>query len=435
MSLQFSLIGGKGKNSTLSEAHVHPFKTATGLHHGLVVLTQRFVETEPITKFFTNPTNGIAMNKTITFGGARLRATILHAGVNSGSAITGTTDVTPQEDKLVDVSGGFDAVIGPGAVVHNTTAEPDEFAIVTNVDSDTLLSLDSDIMDGGSEDYVINDIWPGTAVQGTWNFADGGNFTITNALNNDEATFTVDSSHIWNASHFVSFTGKVDLDTYDPSTNKIVLEFGLDGVLVGNSVDIDDFIDTGNFDEQSFVIPIASFGLTAQNFNSMRLVITRSSGTKPDVEFDDFQWENTGTPLIYTLNIDREDRFHISELVFAYADVLAGTVTDGTMPGLAFNKILDLAALTNGFVITRLKEGKTIFSATIRTLGGHISAGAIPSNPWSDGTNTFITLRVVFPDPLILTGDPNDGLTIQINDSMSDLLQFTVAGRGSIESG
>ena len=104
------------------------------------------------------------------------------------------------------------------------------------------------------------------------------------------------------------------------------------------------------------------------------------------------------------------------------------------MPNLSYDKILDLASLTNGFVITRKKKGKTLFSATIKNLGAHISAGAKADEPWSDGTNTFVILRAIFDEPLILTGDVDDTLSIQINDDMSGLLQFTVAARGSLET-
>ncbi len=92
MGQKTQIVGNTGKGVE-REVHVHPFKTATGNHMGLVNLTHPFIETEPSTKFFTNPTNGIAMNQAVTFGGTRLNATVLHAGVDSGSAIAGTTDV------------------------------------------------------------------------------------------------------------------------------------------------------------------------------------------------------------------------------------------------------------------------------------------------------------------------------------------------------
>ncbi len=439
--LGVQIEGTKGKDSSITRAHVHPFKTAGGhTHHGLVVLAHPFLETEPTTKFFQNPTKGIAMNQAVTFGGTRLNATVLHAGVNSGSAIAGTTDVaSPSAFELDDVAGGFDAAVGPGALVHNTALNT--YARVLTVNSDTNLTLDTDIMQAGNETFVINDIWPGTAVQGTWNFADGGKITITSANNDDEATFTVDAAHIWEAEHFVSFTGKVDLDTYNPSNNNIRLEFGLDGVLVGNSINLDDFIDTGDFGAQQFSIPIGDLVVATQLMNGIRITVVRSGGAKPAFTLDDVRLEVTGTPLVFEVPVDVGDRFHISELVFTYADALvsektglSGDTEAFTNDFLTFDAILGVSALTNGFVITRSKGGEILFSATIRTLGAHIAAGATIGELFTDDANTFLTLRVLFSDPLVLTGDVDDKLTVTINDKMDGLLRFTAAARGSLET-
>jgi len=40
----------------------------------------------------------------------------------------------------------------------------------------------------------------------------------------------------------------------------------------------------------------------------------------------------------------------------------------------------------------------------------------------------------VFDVPLIITGEPDDLLTITVNDDMSGLLQFRVSARGSLEN-
>lgn len=421
---------GMDEDGVIMDSQVRRFGLANSQHIGAVVNTHPLLETEPSTNFFVNETFGVAMNQVIAFGGVGLRATVIHAGVNSGSADSGTTTAT-SPFRLRDSTQDFNSTVGPGALVHNTT--DDTYALVTTVNGDTLLLLDTDIMTSG-EDYVINNIWPGTAVQGTWNFEDSGKFTITNGSNNDEATFTVDSAHIWNMTHFVSFTGKVDLDTYDGSSNTITLEFGLDGALVGNTVNIDDFINTGDFSEQSFVIPKANFGLIDNNFNSMRITIGRTSGTKTDIKFDDFKWENTGTPIIYNLNITQDTRLHIEELVLTFTDELSIGLTDGTVPGLAHNQILGLSQLTNGFVVTRTKGGDVLFSATIRSIGAAMSAGAVADIPLSDGTNTIFVLRIKFLRNFILTGDPDDSLTIQINDDMSGLTQFTIAAVGGLET-
>lgn len=354
MTIGVEITGFDGDK--IRSGQIHSFETKSGNHNGLLVLTQPFIETEPSTKFFSNPTFGIAMNQAIVFGG------------------------TPEL-----------------------------------------------IFDGGSGGTE----WTGSIIAGAWNFADAGKVTITTANNNDAAIF--DDAGTIDMSVYTAITGKVDLDVYSPLDNKIVIQFGLAGTLLGNPVNIDDYIDTGIFTEQSFAIPKADLGIGPLTVDELTITITRTSGLRPTIKFDDFQIEETGNPAVFSLNIDIEDRFHITELTFAYADVLTGILADATMPALSFNKILDLAALPIGFTINRSKKGKTLFSANIRTLGGHISAGAIPDIPWSDGTNTFLILRVKFILPLILTGAPDDTLTIQINDPMDGLLQFTASARGSLE--
>lgn len=427
MSTPVKIIDGSGSEL---ETYVHAFETGHGTHHGLVVLAQEFLEFDPGILPFLNPTNGTAMNKAVTFGGAKLRATVLHAGVNSGSAESGTTDGATTPDKLIQSGQNFETTLGPGALVHNTSDTT--YAIVTAVDSDTQLSLDTDIMATG-ENYVINDIWPGTVVAGTWNFADSGKFTITNANNNDEATFTVDAAHIWNATHFVSLTGKVDLDTYDSDVNSMSLEFGLDGVLVGNSVNLDDFIDTGIFTEQNFVISKDSFGLSTQNFNSMRIVISRSGGARPDVKFDDFQWENTGTPIVYKASAAKGTRFHVDEIRIRIQDAISSVLTDGSMPNIDPDAILGVSALTNGISFSRTQKNEVAFAVTLKTLSDFFAAGSDIDNVTGNATNTGLTMLVRFPKPIILDGNAGDNLTFTINDDMSNLTKFTASARGALE--
>jgi len=424
------ITGTQGKGSKEEFMHVHPFTTASGNHVGALTLSERFLKFQPEFHPFLNDTFGTAMNQAVTFGGAKLRATVIHAGVNSGSADTGQDDAG-DTDKLTETGQNFEATVGPGALVHNTSLGT--FALVTAVDSDTVCSLDTNIMSSGNN-YVINDIWVGTAVVGTWNFADGGEISITSANNNDEATFTVDSSHIWNMVHFVSFTGKVDLATYNGVNNRIVLEFGLDGVLVGNSIDLDDFIDTGDFGAQTFVIPKAEFGLTTQNFNSMRITILRTAGTKPTLTFDNLQWENTGTPIVYKATTPLGTRFHITELRIRIEDAISAVLTDGSMPNIDPNAILGVASLTNGITFTSVKKGKTIFAVSIKDLGDFLATGSNLINVTGDATNTGLTLVINFPEPIILEGGESENfLSFTINDTMANLTRFTAAARGALE--
>lgn len=430
MAQKTTLVGKQGTGSKLLEQHVHDFDTSRGKHVGAVVLNERFLNFRPEFHPFLNDTFGSAMNQIITFGGAKLRATIIHAGVNSGSAASGTTDGSTTAFRLLDSGATFEASIGPGSLVHNTTDTT--FSRVSSVTSDTELVLVSDIM-ATAENYVINDIWPGTAVAGTWNFADGGEISITSANNNDEATFTVDTAHIWNMADFVSFTGKVDLDIYNSTNNSIILEFGLDGTIVGNSINLNNVIDTGDFAAQTFVIPKEGFGLTTQNFNSMRITITRLGGTKPTIKFDDLQWENTGTPITYKATTPLGTRFHITEIRIRIEDAISSVLTDGSMPNIDPNAILGVASLSNGIVFASVSDGKLIFSVTLQDLGDFLATGSNMINVSGNATNTGLTLVIIFPEPIILEGSPDSFLSFTITDDMSNLTRFTAAARGALE--
>jgi len=427
MSVDAKIIGGKGKNSTLSEVHVHPFVLAgNAVHHGLVVLTEPFVALEPSTKFFLNDTFGAAMNQNIAFGTV---AITIHDGGTSANGDSGTAD-TNTTNHIIQAGQNFAStvVVGSYATATNT-------GHVTVV-ADTDLTCSADICPLGNEAFTIDPVWTGSAVQGTWNFADSAKITLTSASNNDAATFDSATTARYDWENFTAFTGKVDLDTFSDANHTIVMQFELNGTLVGNSVNLNDFIDTSDFTEQSFAITKVNFGLANGSLvNSLRVTLLRTGGAKPTFKLDDLQLEASGDPAVFSLNVDRGDRFHIEELVFAYADdVDSQDNADASMPNLAYDAILGVSALTIGFTITRSKGGKTLTSATIKTLGAHISAGAKADEPWSDGTNTFVVLRAIFKAPLILSGDADDTLTITINDPMNGLIQFTAAARGGLES-
>lgn len=431
--IDIKLTDGEGKGL---KAHVH--KMGEGLkdlprHSALLTLSERALQFIPEFHPFLNDTFGNQMNQVVTFGGAQLRATIVHAGVNSGNAQSGTTDVaSPAAFELDDTGQSFEAVVGPGSLVHNTATGL--FARVVTVNSDTKLTLDTDIMQPGNEAYHINDIWPGTAVQGTWNFADGGEISITTADNNDEATFTVDASHIWDADDFVSFTGKIDLDVYNSTNNTIILEFGLDGAIVGNSINLNDFIDTGDFTAQTFVIPKVAFGLAAQNFNSMRIIVTRTGGAKPTIKFDNLQWENTGAPIVFKSTTPKGTRFHASEIVLRLEDVFDSTLANATMPDIPIDALLGVSSLANGILISIVDKGIIRFVATLKNHGDFMGVGAELEGVSGDATNTGLTYRIVFPTPFILEeGSDGSFISITINDTLSGLTRFTAVARGALE--
>lgn len=67
---------------------------------------------------------------------------------------SGTTDATPETNKLVDTGQNFTSTVSIGDWVRNTDTE--EYAYVVSVDSDTELTLTKDIMSSGSEGFQIS---------------------------------------------------------------------------------------------------------------------------------------------------------------------------------------------------------------------------------------------------------------------------------------
>lgn len=275
--------------------------------------------------------------------------------------------------------------------------------------------------------------WTGSAVAGTWNFADSGKVTITSANNNDQADFAEENTLTIDMSGFTALTGKVDLDTYNSVNNSMNVQFNLSGTLVGNSVDLNEYIDTGDFAEQNFVIPKVDLGLTSQSLDGMTLTMARSGGTKPTVKFDDIQFEASGNPAVFKVITPVGTRFHITELRIRIEDAISAVLTDGSMPNIDPSAILGVSSLTNGIVFSRVQTGKTLFSVSIKNLGDFFATGSNAINVTGDATNTGLTLLVEFPEPIVLEGKVDDFLSFTINDNLSGLTRFTAAARGAVE--
>ena len=229
--------------------------------------------------------------------------------------------------------------------------------------------------------------WTGSAIAGTWNFADGGKVTITSANNNDAASFAEEGATTIDMAGFTTLTGKVDLDIYNSNNNDIVIQFDNAGVLVGSSVNLNDFIETGDFDEQTFVIPKVNFDLTTQLLDGMTLTINRSGGTKPTIKFDDIQWEQTGDVAVFKATTPLGTRFHISEIRIRFEDAISSVLTDGSMPNIDPNAFFGVSSLTNGIGFASINNGKTLFSITLKNFGDFFATGSNAIDITGNATN------------------------------------------------
>lgn len=287
----------------------------------------------------------------------------------------------------------------------------------------------------GSPDLIFDGTtgagnWPGTGVA-EWNFLDSGKVTLTNGTDNSEGLFTAAAPVDSGVSTAV--TGKVDLDTYTPASQDILMQFRLAGAPLGNSVSMNDHIDTGNFAEQSFVVELSDFGLLGASIDEFTLTVVRSGGALPDIKFDDFQIEGTGSPAEFKAFSNDARDFHVKKLKFMFADALSTILEHGTMPVLSYDKILGVSALSLGIGVQIVQEGAVEVAARLRQLSDLVSIGAEIKELVSDGTNTFMTLELEFSEPIILKASQEftSYISVTINDNLSGLLLFTGLARGA----
>ncbi len=276
--------------------------------------------------------------------------------------------------------------------------------------------------------------WTASVVQGTWDFSTGGVITQAGANNNDECTFAEETPTTIDLGSHVALTGVINLTTYSAVTNELTVVFDLAGTQVGDSVPLNSFFDTSLVGTaQAFVVPLTEFNLPTNTIDGFSIIVTRNGGTKPVFTLDDIQLEVAGDSLPYTLSSVEGEQFRIGALRIMIVDGLAGTVTDGTMPGLAYNQLLAVAALSNGIIFRHVVDGKLNFSLVFRQLSDFLRSGFDVVTSISDGTNTCIILEAKLINEIFLEGPgASNFLEFTINDDLSNLITMTVVVRGSV---
>lgn len=284
--------------------------------------------------------------------------------------------------------------------------------------------------------------WTGSAIQGAWNFADSGKISLTSANDNDEASFAEETPTTIDLSGYTTLTGKINLTAYSGINNTLTIAFDNAGTPVGDSININNYIDTGLIGtEQTFVIPKADMGLTTQLVDGFTIILNRTGGTKPTMIFDDIQLEETGATAIFKASTPVETVFHISSIRLSIVDNISGITTvagateNATLPGLSYDQILGLAKLNVGIGYQLVQDGKIQSSLTLKQLGDFTAAGFNIIDVISDGTNTCLTLELTFPKPIILKGNGDENsLFFSINDNLSGLVALSAIARGALES-
>lgn len=277
----------------------------------------------------------------------------------------------------------------------------------------------------GIHDGTDSALWTAAAVQGSWDFASTTNpdagtkcVELTDGDNADEATFSDGTST--DMSGRTALTGRVRLETYSGTNNTIILTFQNDNVDVGNSVNLNDYINTETLDAyQSFVIPKADFGISSETVDELDIELTRVGGTKPVFRFDTIQIEETGSPAVFEYQPEPGKIFRISDIGIALMDTISEANAKDPI------NLLGVSALSNGInVLWTINDGEaTVFNGTINRLADLMQFAEAKLQTVSDGTTTLLKVDYQLQE-FAPTMTQNDVFRVTINDDLSGLLLF-----------
>jgi hypothetical protein len=202
--------------------------------------------------------------------------------------------------------------------------------------------------------------------------------------------------------------------------------------IVGVAVNVESYINEFIFNTwQNMVIPLEDMQLEGSTIDAIRFENRiRDGGKSPTLYLDDIQLEQTSTSAEYTIRPSKDTIFYLRSLRVKIIDNVASTVTGGTMNGLAYDKILGLARISNGITFRRFNEGIVRHSFTVHQLSEFFDAGYATKASVSDGTNTYIELERPFGGFSVLDDRHQDYISVSINDDLSSLISLKIVAVG-----
>ena len=448
MAIDTRIVGAGKFDQTIREAHIH----AKDGHVGILALTQPFLEFDPIVLPFLSSTGSLEMAVDARFSGTP-------EGVHNGgdstlwtpTTVAGTWDfgaTTHAHEGIITIltfgslSGATMQVDGTNitnttrtegvdwtAETSNTVTATNLTAVLTNIagiSATSVANVITVVADPLSDITTFTESDP-TNMPATAQSIDG-----TSTIDAAQALFTDSGAGSIALGSFVGISGQVYLTTFNEARNELLLQFRLGGVTVGDAIDLTDFVNPALLDEwQSFVILKESLGVTGETVDELTLTVVVTAGVAPNFFLDRMQVEASGG-AVFTATPNLGTRFFLATFDLIMADALAGTVANGTMLGLSYDKLLGVSKLTaGGIVLTRFSEGKIAFRTSFSDLSEMLFGGLDILDSMSDGTNTMLKLRNTLPIPVALNEKVGDRIEITFAEDLSGLLTFKGLIRGN----
>lgn len=241
-------------------------------------------------------------------------------------------------------------------------------------------------------------------------------------------------------------TGTIDVADYVALTMFIYVDsdwdfdnieiYGFDtgsSTVITSRLRLDVYFNQAEFDVwHPLVIPMADFAFVPSSFDTLRIeVMSRDGAKSPKFYIDDMQWEQLGAPISYRIDPTPGKIFLLKVVRLQITDNIATTITDGTMFGLSYNKILGLSRLPKGIGSRQTING-IVQGVALRDLSEMLLFGGEFSSVMSDASpSTTITIDFPLDQPLRLDSKTGDFAEIVIVDNMSSITHMTAITAGS----
>lgn len=237
---------------------------------------------------------------------------------------------------------------------------------------------------------------------------------------NTSDVFQIDKGSDIDLSNYTAIRLYLNVDS-DWGAGDSVSMYGWDtagGTQVGDSILLEDYFNFFDFDVwNSLTIPLTDMNLEAETIDAFRIEVVSSSGTKPRWYIDDFQIEETGTPIDFTAEPRQGYRFTATGIRVSIVDTI-------TLTNLSWDKFFSLTKLSNGIQYQRQTLGDIRVSFNVRCLEDLLWVGFDVSNQETDGADSIMTFDFSFTQPFTLDSRAGDFVALTINDDLSSLLSF-----------
>jgi hypothetical protein len=255
-----------------------------------------------------------------------------------------------------------------------------------------------------------------------------------NGMNNGDIAQIDNGAPVVLAGNYVALSFAVYVDSNWSAGDDIEI-YGYDtvaGSIVGTSVSLKNYFDRLNTGVwQLAQIPLADMNLSSATIDSFRIEVVSTQASKPVWYMDILELEAAAgsQPIKFSIQANNLTRFYKASLLIELANNVSTVLASNSMANLDYTSFLGVT-MSLGLQFSFFSDNKLLTTFIIKDIGDLMSKGFVITNSICDGSNTYLTLRLDFAEPIILDSQYVDTVNITVNDDLSGLLKFRTTAIG-----